>query len=132
MQGILVMKNAMVVRIRFGLGPLVTRRKGKNGRIALLSASVLTLTSICFASLGFWRLSEDVDLSNDFVYRDGLLSHWQVWIAAAVLSQYGAWRLTQYARSGQQQAESPALNVLSAEAPAIAAEPIAQSHTVGV
>ena len=88
----------MVVRIRFGRGPVVTRRKGKNGRIAMLSASVLTLVSICFASMGVWRLTEDVDLTGDFVYTEGLLSHWQVWIAAAVLTQYTGWKLTRYAK----------------------------------
>ena len=88
----------MVVKIRFGRGPVVTRRKGKNSRIAMLAASSLTLISICFGSLGVWRLTQDVDLTGDFVFKDGLLSHWQVWIAAAVATQYGAWRLTQYAR----------------------------------
>jgi hypothetical protein len=88
----------MVVKIRFGRGPVVTRRKGKNGGIAMLSASMLTMVSICFASLGFWRLAEDVDLTGGFVYTEGLRSHWQVWLFAAGTTQYGAWRLTRYAR----------------------------------
>jgi len=58
----------MVVKIRFGRGPVVTRRKGKNGRIAILAASLLTLVAVCFASLGFWRLAEDVDLAGGFVF----------------------------------------------------------------
>src|SRR4051812_31538845 len=88
----------MVVKIRFGRGTMVTRRKGKNSRIAMLAASLLTLISICFASLGFWRLAQDVDLTGGFIYADGLLSHWQVWLFAAVAVQYGAWRLTRYAQ----------------------------------
>jgi hypothetical protein len=91
----------MVVKIRFGRGPVVSRRKGKNGRIALLAASLLTLVSICLGSLGVWRLCEDLDLAGDFVFASGFLSHWQVWIGAAVLVQYCAWRLTRYSRSGQ-------------------------------
>jgi hypothetical protein len=87
----------MVVKIRFGRGPVVTRRKGKNGRIAMLAASLLTLVAICFASLGMWRLSQDVDLAAGFIFTEGLFSHWQVWIFAAVSTQYGAWRLTRYA-----------------------------------
>ena len=62
----------MVVKIRFGKGPVVTRRQGKNGRIAMLSASMLTLVSICFGSLAAWRVTEDVDLTGDFVFREGL------------------------------------------------------------
>jgi hypothetical protein len=101
----LELKNAMVVRIRFGMGPLVSRRKGKNARIAILAASVLTLGAVCLATLGLWRLSEDVDFGGDFVFQQGLLSHWQVWIAAAIGAQYAAWHLTRYARSAQ---EAPA------------------------
>jgi hypothetical protein len=88
----------MVVKIRFGRGPVVTRRKGKNGGIAMLSASTLTMVSICFASMGFWRLAEDVDLTGGFLYTEGLRSHWQVWLFAAGTTQYSAWRLTRYAR----------------------------------
>ena len=88
----------MVVKIRFGLGPVVTRRKGKNGRMASLGASLLTLGSICLGSLGVWRLGQDLDLAGDFVFPSGFLSHWQVWIGSAIVFQYGAWHLTRYAR----------------------------------
>ncbi|HVW87341.1 MAG TPA: hypothetical protein VHB50_21790 [Bryobacteraceae bacterium] len=96
----------MVVRIRFGRGPVVTRRKGKNSRIAMLAGSLLTMISICLASLGAWRLCKDLGLANDFIYADGVLSHWQVWIAAAVVTQFTCWRLTRYARLAQERAES--------------------------
>jgi hypothetical protein len=88
----------MVVKIRFGRGPVVTRRKGKNARIALLAASFLTLIAICFTALGLWRLGQDVDISGGFVFTDGIFSHWQVWIFAAVATQYGAWRLKVYSK----------------------------------
>ena len=91
----------MVVKIRFGQGPVVTRRKGKNSRIAMLAASLLTLASICLGSLGVWRLAQDLDLAGDFVFANGFLSHWQVWLGAAVGVQYGAWRLTRYARTAK-------------------------------
>lgn len=68
----------------------------------MLAASAMTMVSICFASLGFWRLAQDVDLTSGFVYADGFLSHWQVWLFAAVATQYGAWRLTRYAHSAQE------------------------------
>ena len=96
----------MVVRIRFGRGPVVTRRKGKNSRIALLASSLLTLIAICLLSLGIWRLCQDVNLAGDFIFTDGFLSHWQVWIAAAALTQYSCWRLSQYARMAHRRTEA--------------------------
>ena len=88
----------MQFRIRFGRGPLVTRRKGKNSRIARLAASALTLASISFFVLAAWRLGMDLNLAGNFVFSTGILSHWQVWMAAAAATQYGCWRLTRYAR----------------------------------
>jgi hypothetical protein len=98
----------MVVRIRFGKGPVVARRKGKNSRIALLGAGLLTLVSICLTSLGIWRLSQDVGLAGDFVFTSGLLSHWQVWMAAAASTYYACWRLSRYARQAREQADADA------------------------
>lgn len=98
----------MIVRIRFGRGRVVTRRKGKNGRAALLLASLLTLVSISCGALGLWRVCEDLDLAGDFVFASGFLSHWQVWIAAAAASQYVAWRLTRYSRLSRR--ASPAMS----------------------
>jgi hypothetical protein len=103
----------MVVKIHFGRGPVVARRMGKNSRIALLAAGVSTMVSICFASLGIWRLCEDVGLAGDFVFTDGFVSHWQVWIAAAAATQYAAWRLGRYARLAREQAQAR----IEAEAP---------------
>jgi hypothetical protein len=88
----------MVVKVRFGRGPLVARRKGKNSRIALLCAGFLTLVSICLGTLGIWRFCQDVGLAGDFIFADGFLSHWQVWIASSGLTWYASWRLSQYAK----------------------------------
>ena len=87
----------MVVKIRFGRGAVVSRRAGKNSRIARLAASVLTLVSISCASLGLWRIGTDLAWAGDFVFPGGLLSHWQVWIATAIAVQYLSWQLSRYA-----------------------------------
>src|ERR1017187_10430326 len=87
----------MVVKVRFGRGPVITRRKGKNSRIARLAASLLTLMSISCASLGLWRVGTDLEWAGGFVFPQGFLSHWQVWIGAAAAVQYAAWRLARYA-----------------------------------
>jgi hypothetical protein len=108
----------MIVRIRFGNGRLITRRKGKNGKAALLLASLLTLIAISFGVLGFWRLCEDLGFAGDFVFATGLLSHWQVWLAATAASQYGAWRLTRYSRLARDEAsliEDPGIETSAIE-----------------
>lgn len=89
----------MIVKVRFGRGPTVSRQNRKNRRIAMLAASLMTMLSISCASLGMWRLGADLDWAGAFVFTDGLLSHWQVWIGAAALAQYGSFRLARYARS---------------------------------
>jgi hypothetical protein len=88
----------MIVRIRFGHGRPVTRRKGKNSRAARVTASLLGLVAICLGIFGFWRLGEDLGFTGDFVFSTGFLSHWQVWMAAGAATQYACWRLTRYSR----------------------------------
>ena len=44
----------------------------------------------------------DLDWAGGFVFSEGFLSHWQVWIGAAVAMQYGSWRLARYARRAGQ------------------------------
>lgn len=96
----------MQVRIRFGRGPVVTRRKGKNSGIARLAASFLTLAAISFFVLAAWRLGGDLGIAGDFAFSSGVLSHWQVWMAAAISTQYACWWLTRYARQGDEPAAS--------------------------
>jgi hypothetical protein len=96
----------MVVKVRFARGPMVSRRKGKNSRIATLAASLLTMVSLSCAALGLWRLGADLNWAGGFVFSEGFLSHWQVWIGIAAAVQYAAWRLTRYARLvGRQQSQ---------------------------
>ena len=88
----------MVVRIQLGRGAVVSRRAGKNSRLARLTATVLTLVSISLGSFGLWRIGSDLGWAGDFVFTKGILSHWQVWIGAAIAVQYLVWQLSQYAR----------------------------------
>ncbi len=73
----------------------------KRSRLAILAASVLTLVSISVASLGIWRLGTDLGWAGEFVISQGFLSHWQVWIGAAIGIQYAGWRLTRYAKTAR-------------------------------
>lgn len=103
----------MVVRIRLGRGAVVSRRAGKNSRIARVMATVLTLVSISLGSFGLWRVGTDLGWAGDFVFTSGILSHWQVWIGAAAGVQYLVWHLSQYARK----ANIPAPAVKTADEP---------------
>ncbi len=88
----------MVVRIRFRSGPRVERRKGKNSRVAWLTASLLTLASVSCLILGLWRLGVDVGWTGAFVFQDSILSHWQIWLGAALIIQTAAWKLNRYGK----------------------------------
>lgn len=35
--------------------------------------------------LGFWRLGSDLGCTSGFIYMDGILSHWQLWMLLGVL-----------------------------------------------
>ena len=91
----------MVVKVRFARGPVISRRKGKNSRIATLAASLLTMASLSCAALGLWRVGTDLDWAGGFVFSDGFLSHWQVWMGAAIAVQYLSWRLARYAKQAR-------------------------------
>jgi hypothetical protein len=94
----------MLTKIFPGLDRMMTIEE-KNGRIAMLSASLLTLVAISCASLGLWRVGSDLDWAGDFVIQDGFLSHWQVWIGCAVGVQYTSWRLARHAGIARREAE---------------------------
>jgi hypothetical protein len=103
--------DLMVVTVRFGPGHT---RNGRNSPIAILSASLLTLVAVSCASLGLWRIGTDLDVARNFVFQNGFLSHWQVWIGLAVGVQYASWRLTRFARSAPgREGEIPRMAELS-------------------
>jgi hypothetical protein len=63
-------------------------------------------------------LFQDLDLAGDFVFADGILSHWQVWLAAAALTQYAAWRLNRHSRLAHKLVEPAASAARPQEKPA--------------
>jgi len=100
----------MIVRIRFGRGPQVEKRKGKNSRVAWLAAGLLTLVSVNCLVLGIWRLGVDFGWAGDFVFPPtSFLSHWQIWLLLSLLIELAAWRLNRYGHPKQvaSDAETP-------------------------
>lgn len=88
----------MVVRIRFPRGPMVERRRGKNGGIVSVFAGFLTLVSVTCFILAVWRLGADLEWFGPFVISDGFFSHGQVWLASAIFVQYASWRMKRYSK----------------------------------
>ena len=87
----------MIVRIRFGPGPQIVRGPRKNRHVALAAASLLGPVAVMALVLGLWGVAADFKIAGDFAIAAGLFSHWQVWIAfalvvallARVLNRYG-------------------------------------------
>jgi len=89
----------MLVRIRFGKGAKVERKRRKNRRVALAFASFLTPASVMAAALGVWGLAAGPNWASHFAIRNGLFSHWQVWLAFAALLETGSYLLNRYGRA---------------------------------
>ena len=89
----------MVIKIRFARGTSISPKPAKNPRIAGALSTCSTLGAISCGTLGCWRLGQDLGWAGDFVFDSGLLSHWQVWLSAAGVLQYGAWKLARHART---------------------------------
>lgn len=75
----------MVVRIR--VRPARVRITGWRG-LALAASSLLTPAVAAALALAIWRLGEDLKLMGHFFIREGLFSHWQVWLLLAILLQF--------------------------------------------
>jgi hypothetical protein len=91
----------MKVRLQLGAGPRVLRKKGKNRRLALALAALLAPTVLAAYVLGVWRLCTDVGFAGDFEIKQGLFSHWQVWIALGAAGNVLAVMLNRYGHGGE-------------------------------
>jgi hypothetical protein len=94
----------MVVRIRFGTGAKLAARRNTGAvwarRMALAAAGLLTPAAFLVGVVGLWRLTADLGFTAGFAISSGIFSHWQVWLATAVLLQLCARLLNRYGRSG--------------------------------
>ncbi len=84
----------MVVRIR------LTRSPGVSGLKSAISSFLTLVSVICFI-LGTWILCAGLGWAGDFVVNQGLLSHWQIWMAVGIASQLCAFRLTRLPAQGK-------------------------------
>jgi hypothetical protein len=54
--------------------------------------------------LAGWRIAADLKWTGAFAITNGMFSHWQVWIAAAIAVQFAAFLLHRYA-AGEEDGE---------------------------
>ncbi len=55
---------------------------------ANLASAFLGLASVLALVFGLWRVGADLGWAGQFVISDGLFSHWQVWIALAIVIRF--------------------------------------------
>ncbi|MFB3779608.1 MAG: hypothetical protein ACE141_18460 [Bryobacteraceae bacterium] len=97
-------KHARLGSVRVRLKPVWPERGAVERAFALALGAVLTPASAMAAALAFWRLGSDLNWTGQFAISRGLFSHWQVWLAVAVLLQLGASVLNRYGRGGGREA----------------------------
>lgn len=90
----------MIVRVRFGKGRPVQRKRGKNRQLALAFGTLLAPAALMAYALGFWRLASDMGLTAEFAIT-GMFSHWQVWIGLAAVLNLASYSLVRYGRGGE-------------------------------
>jgi hypothetical protein len=99
----------MVVRIRFPRGS----RKGnkvpsRHAPFVSVFGGLMMLVAISCLGLSMWRLTSDLAWTGTFAITDGLLSHWQVWLALAVVFGGVALRLMRLGRPPEPPPQKPA------------------------
>lgn len=66
---------------------------GDPKRYAGVAAYLLTPVALTAYVMAFWRLGADLNWLSEFFITKGLLSKWQVWLALAIMTQFGAHHL---------------------------------------
>jgi len=97
----------MTVRLRLKAGPRIKKITGKNRNTALAIAALVTPATLLAFVLAFWRMSADLGFTSAFPITVGLLSHWQVWLAIALVGQFFTSTLNRYGRDGRFRVSRP-------------------------
>lgn len=96
----------MVVRIRLPRGAKGRWDIGKQAPFASGLGGLIGLVAVSCLMLAMWRLTSDLGWTGEFVIPDGILSHWQVWMAMTIATGFLAVRLVRYGRA-LEEAEDP-------------------------
>ncbi len=66
----------------------------------------MTMVAVSCLMFALWRLTSDLGWTDTFVISDGILSHWQVWMAMTIAFGVIAFRLARYGRAKQARPDS--------------------------
>jgi hypothetical protein len=91
----------MSVHLDAALNPALKRVVETSQQNGPIFSYLLTPVALVGYVLGFWRLGADLNWVGEFFVRRGLFSHWQVWIALAIITQVGAAHLNRNSRTDQ-------------------------------
>jgi len=75
---------------RFVLASRVTWRRTLIPGFVRWAVYLLKALAVATLTLGLWRLGNDVNITQPFFLTEGLWSHWQVYLALASLTAFGA------------------------------------------
>jgi hypothetical protein len=90
----------MVVRVRIRWARIWRQSGARRGAFVSAISRGLNLASVVAFLLALWRLSSDLNWTRRFALSQGLFSHWQIWLALAVLLQVAATMLQRHSRGG--------------------------------
>ena len=88
----------MIIRIKLRVGPRVYGNRNLDSKLAFAMSTLLTPGAVLCVVVALWRLLSDLGVTEEFVIRGGLFSHWQVWLAAGILTQSLSVYLDRYGR----------------------------------
>ena len=94
----------MIVRIKLRVGPRVAASRNLDSKVACAVASLMTPGSLLCFVVALWRLLADLNITTEFMFSGGLLSHWQVWLAMGIGVQTASVYLDRYGRSLEERA----------------------------
>ncbi len=86
----------MQVKIRYRRMAGETRLAGAPAPFASGLSGLLTLAWVSCLMLALWRLTSDLGWTESFVISEGILSHWQVWLALTIAFGLAGLRLNRY------------------------------------
>jgi hypothetical protein len=90
----------MVVRVRVNLGMLGKLPRPEGRAMVRRFRRWLSALSAVACALALWRLGYDLNWTGRFAISEGFFSHWQVWLATAVLLQILGSKLQGLGRGG--------------------------------
>jgi hypothetical protein len=122
----------MVVKIRLPRNAALRRNKRRIGPVTFFAGSLLRLVAVPCLMLALWRLTSDLGWTGAFVVKDGLFSHWQVWLALTFGLGMLSFRLMRYAQGNTAEpARSSDSQTLSEESDSETDKPVLARRRAG-